>query len=86
MVVNRPRRAFQLPAQGFRSVFQNRCAERCVDQTRFFPRQSGGGRPDDFLKQLDGGVVNITRFSTRNNTSFRRHDFMQGAQLLLEQS
>ncbi|VGP28141.1 hypothetical protein SB00094_01133 [Klebsiella variicola subsp. tropica] len=50
MVMDGPRRAVQLPAVGLRRIGKLRRGENAVDQTRFFPRQRGGGGAKDFLK------------------------------------
>ncbi len=85
VVVDGPVGAFQFPAQSLWRVGQRRCAEGAVDQARFFPGQRRGGRAENLLEQLQRRGVNIARFGPRDDAGFRRHDFTQRAQLLLQQ-
>ena len=85
VVMDGPRRAVQLPAVGLRRIGKLRSGENAVDQTRFFPRQRGGGGAEDFFKQRQRRVVHITGFRRGDDAGFRRDYFAQGAQLLFQQ-
>ncbi len=50
-----------------------------MDQTRFFPRQRGGGGAEDFFKQRQRRVVHITGFRRGDDAGFRRNYAAQGA-------
>ena len=85
VVVDRPRRTVQLPAIGLRRIGHLRRGKGTENQPRLFPCQRCGGGAENLLKQRQGGIVDIPRFRGGNNAGFRRDNFAQSAQLLLQQ-